>query len=188
MCNPNAILQEVLLNYSDADKWINAPFEHIKRISNTKVGDVGQDFIERICNCIGLDIEFPISDSSANPKRETPQVNKRARQSPWDIQIEGIKFELKTATEDTNSSFQFNHIRYHRTYDALLCVGISPDCIHFRTWTKAQVTTGGAGTLVTMESGANASYKLTKRPSQLWPISDFEQHILDFITDPNAKY
>ncbi len=173
MCDPREILLDVLAGYADSDKWTNAEFEHIKRISNTKVGDVGQDFIERLCRCKGLEIRFPGSGG------------KRARQSPWDVQIESVRFELKTATEDIGGNFQFNHIRYHRSYDALMCLGISPGNISVGCWTKAQVTTGQAGRLVSMEKGANASYKLTKRPEQLQPISEFENLILDLVTRPD---
>ena len=124
MCDAAAILLKALSRYADAGKWVGTRFEKIKRISNTKVGDVGQDFVEDLCTQIGLDVGFPGSGQE------------RARQSPWDICIGTIRFELKTATEDTSKSFQFNHIRYHRQYDALLCVGISPDQIYFGVWDK----------------------------------------------------
>lgn len=174
MCRPHDILREVIIEHTDADKWVGASFEAIKRLSNSKVGDVGQEFVERLCRCLGIDIAFPETGG------------KRKRQSPWDMRIEGITFELKTATEDVRGAFQFNHIRYHRPYEAVLCIGISPENIHFGAWTKADMTTGKAGTLATMEKGANASFKLTKTPSQLRPISDFESAILDLVTKPNA--
>lgn len=167
-----AILLEVLATYSDADKWVDAPFEAIKRLSNTKVGDAGQDFVERLCAELGFDAEFP----------ERPEGKGRQRQSPWDIRIEDVTFELKTATEDVGGSFQFNHIRYHRHYEALLCVGVSPDQIEFDAWSKAAVATGEAGHLVSMEKGGSASHKLTKRRGQLRPISDFEDHILNLVS------
>ncbi len=165
-----AILLAVIASYSDVDKWNDAMFEGIKRLSNTKVGDVGQDFVESLCDEIGFDCEFPVG-----PKG-------RRRQSLWDIKIEGITFELKTATEDVSRSFQFNHLRYHREYEAVLCVGIGPQSIMFDGWSKAAVVTGEAGALVTMGKGANASYKLTKRPDQLRPISDFEDRVLSLVS------
>lgn len=174
MRDPQKILLAVLKQHTDSSKWIDSKFEHIKRISNSRVGDVGQEFIERLCQSMGIDIDFPESGA------------KRVRQSPWDMQIEGVKFELKTATEDVSGSFQFNHIRYHRPYDALLCLGISPADIHFGCWSKAEVTTGRAGALVTMEKGANASYKLTKRPHQLQAISEFQSRVMQLVTELNV--
>lgn len=153
----------------DSPKWKTGEFIGIKTVSNTKVGSIGQDFIEGLCSFLLIPCVFPLN------KKES-----RAKQSSWDIEIMGIKFELKTATEDVGGSFQFNHIRYHRPYDAVLCLGVTPNELFFGVWSKADIATGKAGSLVTMEKGANASYKLTKKPKHLFPISDFEQKIKEF--------
>ena len=173
--DPNDLLQDVLAEYTDADKWSGQPFEHIRRIPNTKVGDVGQDFVEALCGEFSMECTFPEKDDGS-----------RRRQSPWDVRIEGKTFELKTASEDVAGAFQFNHIRYHRPYEALLCIGITPASIYVGTWSKADVTTGGAGRLVSMEKEASASYKLTKRPDKLRPISEFEDLVLALVTKPDA--
>ena len=175
MTDARAILLGVLSRYADADKWVGQPFEHIKRLSNTKVGDVGQDFVEQLCRKIGFDCEFPLH-----------ATGKRSRTEAWDVRIEGATFELKTATEDVSGSFQFNHIRYHRPYDALLCIGIAPSDILMDVWTKAEVATGQAGTLVTMDKGSSATHKLTKRRQQLHPIESFEDRLLAVLTKPDA--
>lgn len=153
----------------DNPKWKEGDFIGIKTVSNTKVGSIGQDFIEGLCNALSIPCNFPLRADDT-----------RTKQSPWDIEISGVKFELKTATEDTSGSFQFNHIRYHRPYDAVLCLGVTPNELFFGLWSKADIATGKAGSLVSMEKGANASYKLTKKPSQLFPIIDFEQKIKEF--------
>lgn len=177
MTDHHNLLQEILSSYTDDDKWIDSTFERIKRLSNTKVGDVGQDFVEKLCKSVGLNYAIPKKKSG-----------EREKNSPWDIRIEGIEFELKTATEDVNGSFQFNHIRYHRDYDALLCLGITPEKIFFGTWSKADVTTSRAGRLIPMEKGTNASHKLTKKPSQLHPIDQFEKRIRKLTGSiPQAK-
>lgn len=93
---------------------------------------------------------------------------------------------MKTATEDVSGSFQFNHIRYHRTYEAILCIGVGPSVILFDAWSKADVATGKAGKLVSMDAGSSATHKLTKRPGQLRPISYFEEHILNLIGEMQA--
>ena len=172
MCNYNDIFKTSLRAHENATKWESAEFGKIKTVSNTKVGAVGQDFIERVCNDLGIGVKFPLGTDG-----------KRLNQSPWDIEINNIKFELKTATEDTSGSFQFNHVRYHRKYDALLCLGVTPNQLFFGCWSKAQVTTGSAGNLVSMEAGANASYKLTKKPSSLYSINSFKETILDFTNN-----
>ncbi len=146
-------------------KWDSGDFVEIKKISNTNVGAVGQEFIECVCKELKIPFETPKN-----------KQNKAAR-SPWDIKINDIEFELKTATEDTGSKFQFNHIRYHRYYEALLCLGVSPNNLYFNLWSKADVATKKAGNLVSMEKGANASYKLTKSKQELHPIELFENSI-----------
>lgn len=172
MCDPVKLFAEVLKEVHEHTKWDNAVLGRIKVISNTKVGGVGQLFIERLCGELDMPCSFPLN-----------LKGKRLSQSPWDIKIAGIEFELKTATEDVNNHFQFNHIRYHRDYQALLCLGVSPANLYFGVWSKAEVSTKKAGRLVTMEKGANASYKLTKAPNQLHEIAEFKAMIKKFAKD-----
>lgn len=167
--NYKDLFVEALKKNVDDPKWNEGDFVGIKTVSNTKVGSIGQDFIEGLCKSLSIPHSFPIREDKS-----------RMTQSPWDIEIKGVKFELKTATEDTNGSFQFNHIRYHRPYDAVLCLGVTPNELYFGLWSKPDILTGKAGNLVTMEKGANASYKLTKKPSHLFPITFFEEKINEF--------
>lgn len=169
MCDYDELFLGVLERHSNHPKWIDADFGAIKLVNNTKVGAVGQDFIEEISRELGLEVEFPLNEKG-----------EKATQSPWDIKIEGVEFELKTASEDVSGSFQFNHIRYHREYDAVICLGVSPNELYFGVWSKSDIATGKAGKLVSMEKQANASYKLTKKPKDLHPIARFEQVIKKF--------
>ena len=172
MTDVKRLLLDVISEYSNANKWTNSTFGQIKQLSNTHVGDIGQVFVERLCSEIGFECEFFLNARG-----------RRVKQGPWDVKIEGVSFELKTATEDVSGSFQFNHIRHHRAYDAVLCVGISPDAIHFDAWSKADVATGRAGSLVTMDRGSSATFKLTKRVDQLLPIDEFERRIIELIAE-----
>lgn len=172
MPNYKQLFQKALANHTNDPKWDEGKFSGIKTISNTKVGAVGEDFIEGLCGNLKLKCEFPL-----NAKME------RAKQSPWDIKINGVTFELKTATEDISGSFQFNHIRYHREYEAVLCLGVTPDKLYFSLWSKAEITTAKAGKLVSMEKSANASYKLTKKPADLIPISQFKDVMTKFTKE-----
>jgi len=159
-----AILLRILDQHSDHDKWEGQPFGKIKRLSNSKVGSVGQKFVESLCEEIGFQFDLP-----------------ERNQSPWDIRIEGASFEVKTATEDVGGSFQFNHIRYHRSYDAVLCIGIAPGAIYMRAWPKSDIATGKAGKLVSMDKGSSATHKLTKRKDALLPIAEFESELLSLV-------
>lgn len=165
----NRLFAEALEKNVDNPKWKEGNFIGIKTVSNTKVGSVGQDFIEGLCGALSIPCNFPLRAD-----------NTRMTQNSWDIDILGVKFELKTATEDVSGCFQFNHIRYHRPYDAVLCLGVTPNELYFGLWSKADVVTGRAGNLVSMEKGANASYKLTKKPKNLFPITEFDSRIRAF--------
>ncbi|MFA6280109.1 MAG: hypothetical protein WC612_04900 [Bdellovibrionales bacterium] len=169
MCDFIGLFASVLTEFDNEKKWDGAILGKIKTINNTKVGSVGQTFIERLCAQLIIPCSFPLNSNG-----------KRLSQSPWDIKINDIEFELKTATEDTSNHFQFNHIRYHREYQALLCLGVCPANLYFGVWSKADVVTGKAGNLVSMEKKANASYKLTKTPSHLHEISNFKTEIEKF--------
>jgi hypothetical protein len=147
-------------------KWIDARYEGIKIVTNTHVGRVGQTFVEALCNELDLPFKVP-----------TDNKGKRLNTSSWDIEILGVQFELKTATQDVNGCFQFNHIRYHRDYDAALLLGVSPEEILFACHSKASILTRKTRKPVSMEKGANASYKFTQRPSELFPICDFESRV-----------
>src|SRR3989304_245640 len=141
MCDPIKLFEVVLSEFHNATKWDNVVFGKIKTISNTKVGSVGQTFIERLCGELSMPCTFPINI-----------IGERLTQSPWDIKISNIEFELKTATEDISGKFQFNHIRlHHRPYQGLLCLGVSPSKLYFGIWSKTEVTTGKAGNLASME-------------------------------------
>lgn len=171
-CDYKSIFLSALSAHHNDARWTNADFGGIKIISNTKVGSVGQDFVEKLCGELGIKAVFPMNE-----------VGERLNQSPWDIELNDVKFELKTATEDVNGNFQFNHVRYHRKYQALLCLGVAPNALYFGVWSKADVTTGKAGNLVSMERAANASFKLTKRPQNLMPIQEFDVVIRQFTQD-----
>jgi len=84
------LFTRALKNNHDDAKWGSGNYIGIKIISNTKVGSVGQDFIESLCGALSIKCDFPLRKDKT-----------RATQSPWDIEIYGVKFELKTATEDT---------------------------------------------------------------------------------------
>jgi len=169
MCDYKKIFKDVLRENNNHSKWNSGDFKDIKLLANTKVGDVGEAFIARLCDELGITYEFPLNEKGEH-----------ARTSPWDIKINGITFELKTATEDIHGNFQFNHIRYHRQYEAVLCLGVSPNSLQFNLWSKADIATNKAGTLVSMEKSGNASYKLTKKKDKLFDISEFEDKINSF--------
>lgn len=158
------LMKNVITTYNNNPKWTNAPLGEIKVLTNTHIGKVGQDFIEQWCQAHGINYELPPSTFS-----------------PWDIQIESVTFEVKTATEDIHGKFQFNHIRHHRDYQAVIGLGITPDKILFDMWRKGDIVEGRAGKLASMDKGSSATFKLTKKPSELYPITQFAERLYEVI-------
>lgn len=93
------------------------------------------------------------------------------------MEINTRKFEIKTASEDVNGNFQFNHIRLDRDYDYLLCLGISPSSIWFNAWRKGDVAEKKAGSLVRMAEGQSVTFKLTKSIKNMRPIEELPMWI-----------
>ncbi|MDD9954846.1 MAG: hypothetical protein OXP68_01355 [Anaerolineaceae bacterium] len=74
-----------------------------------------------------------------------------------------------------------NHIRHHRQYQAVLCLGIAPDSVLIDAWRKGEASEGKAGRLVTMDRGSSATFKLTKKQSDLRPVFDFSERIGEIV-------
>lgn len=166
MLDPVELMKQIISKYQNAQKWVNAPLGDVKALSNTHIGDVGQDFVKEWCK-----------------QNEMKWKDSGGRQSAWDAEIQGATFEVKTATEDVGGNFQFNHIRHHRPYQALLCIGVAPDTVVFDAWRKGDVAEGKAGHLVTMDRGSSATFKLTKRKDHLRPMSEFKAHIDALVSE-----
>lgn len=155
------ILLNIAKNKAIHAKWKDQPLELIKALPNSSKGDLGEAFIAEYSSELGFTV-----------------AERHGRLGDFDVDINGHTFEVKMATEDVSGCFQFNHIRYDYAYDWLLCLGISPADIWFDIFSKADVATGNAGSMVTMGRGQNSSFKLTKRKTSLQPISKFKGRIL----------
>ena len=158
--NPLELMLAVIEEHTPASKWSGATLEPFRQVANTNRGDIGEEFVARYLD------QF-----------EIPVVRSESRIHPWDLDIAGLKFEVKTASEDRGGSFQFNHIRLDRSYDYLLCLGIRPEEILFNGWRKGEVAEGVAGTLVRMAEGQSVTHKLTKRPLDMMKIEELPDWI-----------
>jgi len=158
MCDPLKLLIQIAREKTLPGKWDNQPLLLIKIMANSTKGDLGELFVTRYSKALGMTV-----------------ANRKSRLGDYDVQINGDDFEVKMATEDINGSFQFNHIRYDYKYDWIICLGVAPAEIVFEVYSKSQLVTGKAGNLVSMGRGQNSSFKLTKKKSDLRPISDFKK-------------
>lgn len=161
--NPSEIFLQVIKGKAIDSKWADSPHELFKRLPNSSKGDAGEEFLKEFLTKLGFKVE------------------KDGRLGDYDLKIEGKKFEVKTATEDTTGAYQFNHIRYDSKYDFLLCFGVSPQSLGYDIWTKGEVATDIAGTLVSMGKNQNSSYKLTKKVSSLRDLSQIKDHLKSLL-------
>ena len=153
--NPLELMLEVIHEHTPTSKWSGATLEPFRQVANTNRGDIGEEFVFRY-----------LSNSDITVGKGASRIEE------WDLEIGGLKFEVKTASEDRGGSFQFNHIRLDRNYDYLLCLAIRPEEILFNGWRKGEVSEGAAGSLVRMAEGQSVTHKLTKRPQDMRKIGE----------------
>ena len=154
------ILKQVIRENTPDSIWIDAPLESFRRVENTNRGEIGEEFLRRYL----VQNNITLGEKTGRTSRE-------------DMQIEGQRFEVKTASEGTNRTFQFNHIRLDRNYKYLLCLGIRPGTIVFGVWSKSDVAEGVAGSLVRMAEGQSVTFKLTKKADDLDSIDRLPEWI-----------
>lgn len=152
--NPVGLLVEIIKEHSPEDIWQGSPLLGYRILGNTNRGEIGEEFVRRYLKAAGIEVSV-----------------KGNRASITDMLIGGHHFEIKTASLGATSTFQFNHVRLDRKYECLLCLGICPQEIVFNAWRKGAVAEGQAGTLVRMAEGQAITFKLTKRLSEMKPIS-----------------
>jgi hypothetical protein len=153
--NPVNLLVEIIKEHSPEDIWQGSPLMGYRNLGNTNRGEIGEEFVRRYLKAARIEVSI-----------------KGNRTSITDMLIGGRRFEIKTASLGANSTFQFNHVRLDRNYECLLCLGICPQKIVFNAWRKGAVAEDKAGHLVRMAEGQAVTYKITKKLSDMKPISD----------------
>lgn len=160
----NTLFKKVVKNIESvfSKKWKGHQYEMLKLISTTEKGDIGEDFLAKLLRECGYkNIEVV-----------------EGRRGHYDVAIRDsddkniIEFEVKVATEDVSSAFQFNGIRYDTKYTHLFCFAISPDDINYLIIPKDDLITI-KHTMVSMAKGSNSSFKLTKKKSDLNNFDSF---------------
>ena len=153
--DPVTLMIEVIKENTPNSIWLDAPLSAFREVANTNRGDIGEEFVTRYLQSNGIEV-----------------VKAHSRIEKWDLEIRKKRFEVKTASEDSNGSFQFNHIRLDREYDYLMCLAVRPDSILYRVWRKGDLAEGKAGNLVRMAEGQGITHKLTLRSAKLISIDE----------------
>ena len=103
----------------------NDKFSDIKKLSIDQRGRVGEHFFELVF-------------------RELNILNKYVNNAhgDWDIEADGLKIEIKTATLDINRKFQHEGIKENKTWDVVAFLDIAPNEIYVSFIHKNNFTFG----------------------------------------------
>ena len=135
--------------------WDGATLESFRGLHNASQGEACGQFAIRHVELSG------IRARSIGP-----------RSGAYDIDIRGKLFEVKTASEGANHSFQLDHMRLDAECDCLLALAVSPESIRFGACPKRGAVSGSVGRLVRMAKGQGVTHKVTKRIGDLEPIEN----------------
>ena len=164
-------LRDLVDNKSFVYQEWRGKFKKMKLASATEKGEIGEDFLKALLEDSGY-TEIDVVEG---------------RRGDYDVSVtykgKTLKFEVKVATQDTSSNFQFNGIRYDTKYTHLFCLGIGPNEARFLVIPIGDLHTSKHH-LVNMAKGSNASFKLTKKSSDLMPLGDFKSEIAKLL--PNT--
>ncbi len=157
------LMVSIIEEHTPKDIWRGSPLICYRMLGNTNRGEIGEAFVRRYLRAHDI------------------AAGNAGRTSRSDMRIEGVRFEIKTASLGADGTFQFNHVRLDRRWAYLLCLGICPDRILVRVWTKGAVAEGDAGRLVRMAEGQAVTFKLTKRPEDLMAVEDLPATIRELL-------
>jgi len=114
------IIQEQKDKEDKRDIWINSPYKDLVKLQSNNVGNVGEEFINRICKMSGIE-----ADCNGD---KTKQIGG----GEGDGVIMGIPVEIKTAHQGSLSP-TFQHELGEVPWKGskyMIFVDISPDCIY----------------------------------------------------------
>ena len=167
--NAVELLVAIIREHAPQDIWRDSPLVGYRMLGNTNRGEIGEEFIRRYL------------------AQNEIEVGNGGRTSRTDLQIGGVRFEIKTASLGVNGTFQFNHVRMDRDYDHLLCLGICPNEVVFEMWRKGAVAENRAGRLVRMAEGQAVTYKLTKRLDELQSIQQLPERVRQVLVENEER-
>jgi|TARA_B110000259_G_scaffold78144_1_gene91619 hypothetical protein len=141
-------------------KWVGSRHHELKISSRTALGDFGE---ERLCKAL---CDRGVKASIVNKGK-----------GDFDILLEnGIRLEVKTATEDTSGNYQFNGIKIDNTnYDYVLCLGVAPNDLFINMWSKEHCVENLS---VPMTRGGSDGYKLSAGVRRGSRVRNWEVHPL----------
>ncbi len=105
-------------NSKKKDNWKpNSKYAEIKNMSNDDTGEIGEMLLNYVFKNHEYNVIYEKSQTSLD--------------KDWDIEINGYKIEVKTATIGNNANtFQHEKLYKQKTYDILILIDITSDKIY----------------------------------------------------------
>ncbi len=111
------VFNEIESEVDATTKWkSNSKYIRIRNLQIDKRGSFGERLLRDIFS----------------KERNISLLYKDGDQGDWDIQINGIKIEVKTSSLDVNNRFQNEHIKNTNLCDYICFIGVAPDNIYMR--------------------------------------------------------
>jgi len=113
----NAVFDEIESEVNQTSKWKStSKFARIRYLQIDKRGSFGERLLRDIFS----------------KERNISLAYQDGDQADWDIKINDIKIEVKTASLDTNDKFQNEHIKDTTNCDYVCFIGLAPDNLYMR--------------------------------------------------------
>lgn len=111
------VFDEIETEVNQNTKWkSHSKYVRIRHLQIDKRGSFGERLLRDIFS----------------KERNIALMYKDGDQGDWDIQINGIRIEVKTSSLDVNGKFQNEHIKNTHLCDYICFIGVAPDNIYMR--------------------------------------------------------
>ena len=157
------IFIEIENEVNETSKWkSNSKYIKIRYLQIDKRGSFGERLLRDIFS----------------KERNISIIYKDGDQGDWDIQINGVRIEVKTSSLDVNNKFQNEHIKNTTNCDFICFIGIAPDDIYMRLEKISEIDFDKLHNRAIR--GTGAGYKLDFKPEQMTKIKTREEVIAIF--------
>ena len=161
----NAIFDELEAEVDSTTQWkSNSQFIRIRHLQIDKRGSFGERLLRDIFA----------------RERDITLAYRDGDQGDWDIQINGLKIEVKTSSLDVNGKFQNEHIKNTPNCDFICFIGVAPDAIFMRLEKISEIDFGSLHNRGIR--GTGAGYKWDFKPESMIEVRTREEAVALFYT------
>lgn len=154
----NAVFAEIESEVNATSQWKStSKYAKIRTLQIDKRGSFGERLLRDIFS----------------KERNISLAYQDGDQGDWDIQINSIKIEVKTASLDINKKFQNEHIKDTQNCDYICFIGLAPDNLYMRLEKISEIDFSKLHNRG--ERGTGAGYKWDLKPQDMQEITTREQ-------------